>query len=169
VEQLERAERHLRVLAADADDGRDAAAAGRRPRAADRLGQADAVEGVVGAAPVRQAADLLGELAARLEHVGGAERAGELELVGERSTTMTWPAPASRAPCTTDRPTPPSPTTSTDWPSRTAAVLSTAPTPVMTAQPTSAACSSGTASGTGSTARSDTTVCSAKPPVDRPG
>ena len=48
-------------------------------------------------------------------------------------------------------------------------MLSTAPTPVITAQPTSAACSSGTASGTGTTARSETTVSSAKPPVDRPG
>src|SRR4051812_49523354 len=82
---------------------------------------------------------------------------------------MIVPACANRAPCTTDRPTPPKPTTSTLWPARTFAVLSTAPTPVITAQPTSAACSSGTPSGTGITARSDTTVSSAKPAVDSPG
>ena len=88
---------------------------------------------------------------------------------GDRSTTITSPAWASRAPCTTDSPTPPSPTTSTDCPGSTFAVFRTAPTPVMTAQPTRAACSSGTPSGTGSTARSLTTVDSANPPVDRPG
>ena len=44
-------------------------------------------------------------------------------------------APAMRAPCTTERPMPPSPMTSTVAPSSTRAVFSTAPTPVCTAQP----------------------------------
>jgi hypothetical protein len=121
-------------------------------------------------ASLGEARTCLGELARGLEHVGRAERARELELVGGAvdDDDLTRRRPGRR-PCTTDRPTPPRPTTSTDWPSRTRAVFRTAPTPVMTAQPTRAACSSGTASGTGRTARSDTTVCSAKPPVDRPG
>ena len=48
-----------------------------------------------------------------------------------------------RAPCTTFRPTPPQPITATDEPGATFAVLNTAPTPVVTAQPTSAARSNG--------------------------
>ena len=61
----------------------------------------------------------------------------------ERSTATIWRAPASLAPSTTLRPTPPRPTTATDWPGSTLAVLTTAPTPVSTAQPNSAASSSG--------------------------
>ena len=55
-------------------------------------------------------------------------------------------ARASRAPCTTERPTPPQPITATVAPSGTAAVLSTEPTPVATAQPTMATRSSGASS-----------------------
>ena len=55
------------------------------------------------------------------------------------------PAPAMRAPWITFRPTPPQPNTATEAPGFTLAVLNTAPTPVVTAQPTSAARSSGTA------------------------
>ena len=44
-------------------------------------------------------------------------------------------APATRAPCTTDWPIPPRPSTSTVAPGSTRAVLSTAPTPVCTAHP----------------------------------
>ena len=61
----------------------------------------------------------------------------------ERSTAMIWRAPASLAPRTTLRPTPPKPTTATDWPGSSLAVLTTAPTPVSTAQPNKAASSSG--------------------------
>ena len=53
-------------------------------------------------------------------------------------------APAMRAPCTTAWPTPPQPSTATVEPGWTAAVLSAAPTPVVTPQPISASCSSGT-------------------------
>ena len=52
-------------------------------------------------------------------------------------------APAMRAPWITDSPTPPQPNTATDEPGSTFAVLNTAPTPVVTPQPTSAAQSSG--------------------------
>ena len=50
---------------------------------------------------------------------------------------------------TIERPTPPRPQTATDAPAGTAAVLSTAPTPVATQQPTSAATSSGVPVGIG--------------------
>jgi hypothetical protein len=52
-------------------------------------------------------------------------------------------APAMRAPWITESPTPPQPNTATDEPGATFAVLKTAPTPVVTPQPTSAAQSSG--------------------------
>ena len=52
-------------------------------------------------------------------------------------------APAMAAPCTTFSPTPPQPNTTTTEPGLTRAVLNTAPTPVVTAQPTRAARSSG--------------------------
>ena len=56
-------------------------------------------------------------------------------------------APAMRAPCTIEMPMPPAPTTSTVAPSGTFAVLSTAPTPVCTAQPITHTISSGVSSG----------------------
>ncbi len=52
-------------------------------------------------------------------------------------------APAICAPWITDSPTPPQPKTATEEPGSTRAVLNTAPTPVVTPQPTSAAQSSG--------------------------
>ena len=52
-------------------------------------------------------------------------------------------APASNAPCTALRPTPPQPITTTLLPGSTRAVLVTAPTPVITEQPTRHARSSG--------------------------
>ena len=57
-------------------------------------------------------------------------------------------APAIRAPCTIEMPMPPAPITSTVAPSGTCAVLSTAPTPVCTAQPITHTISSGVSSGT---------------------
>ena len=55
-------------------------------------------------------------------------------------------APASRAPCTMLSPTPPQPITNTLDPGRTFAWRTTAPTPVATLQPTSAACAHGISS-----------------------
>ena len=57
-------------------------------------------------------------------------------------------APATRAPCAIAMPTPPAPMTSTVAPGSTRAVLSTAPTPVCTAQPITHAISSGVSSAT---------------------
>ena len=66
---------------------------------------------------------------------------------------MMGPAPAMAAPCTTFSPTPPVPNTATLLPGRTRAALKTAPTPEMTAHPSSAARSSGRSSGMRRTAR----------------
>ncbi len=54
---------------------------------------------------------------------------------GLMSTPMILFAPASRAPWITLRPIPPSPNTTTLSPTWTLAVLTTAPTPVVTPQP----------------------------------
>ena len=59
------------------------------------------------------------------------------------STAMMRAAPAIRAPWMTAWPTPPQPTTATLEPGTILAVLTAAPTPVVTPQPMSASCSSG--------------------------
>ena len=61
---------------------------------------------------------------------------------------------------THDSPTPPSPMTATVEPGSTAAVLSTAPTPVETQQPMSAATAGSTPSGRAMAAATGTTVAS---------
>ena len=66
---------------------------------------------------------------------------------------------------THDSPTPPSPMTATVAPAGTAAVLSTAPTPVDTQQPMSAATPGSTPSGSGIAAATGTTVASAIVPM----
>ncbi len=66
-----------------------------------------------------------------------------VSLSGNTSTATIWRAPARLAPSKAENPTPPSPTTATVEPGETRAVLSTAPTPVSTAQPKSAASSNG--------------------------
>ena len=58
-------------------------------------------------------------------------------------------------------PTPPQPNTATRSPGRTPAVRHTAPVPVATAQPASAATSNGTSSGIGMQQAAGTTVRSA--------
>src|SRR5918995_7264601 len=65
-------------------------------------------------------------------------------LESTRSTATISDAPATRAPCIAEMPTPPQPNTTTDDPGVTLAVLTAAPTPVMTPQPTSEAISRGT-------------------------
>ena len=59
------------------------------------------------------------------------------------STEMIRPAPAMRAPWTADKPMPPAPKTATVEPGSILAVLNTAPTPVVTPHPISAARSRG--------------------------
>ena len=67
------------------------------------------------------------------------------------------PAPASAAPMTADSPTPPSPITATLEPGSTGSVFVTAPTPVATQHPISAATSGGVPSGIGIAAAAGTT------------
>ena len=84
-----------------------------------------------------------------------------------RSMATSVPAPASRAPNSAARPTPPRPNTATLWPVCTSAELTTAPTPVSTAQPNSAATSKGRASGIFTAEWVLTTMCSAKADTPR--
>src|SRR4051812_2156751 len=85
----------------------------------------------------------------------------------ERSTATTRLAPAATAPRIELKPTPPSPTTATVEPAGTRPVLITAPTPVSTAQPNSAASSSGSSGSTLTSERRDTVAYSAKPETPR--
>src|SRR5258708_10928607 len=82
------------------------------------------------------------------------------------STAKIRAAPATRAPCTTHCPTPPQPTMVTVDPGLTAAVLSAEPTPVVTAQPINANCSSGRSVCTVTNEPSGTVIMSAKAPTD---
>ena len=75
---------------------------------------------------------------------------------------------ATRHPWMMLRPTPPQPMTATRSPGRTPAVWMAAPTPVVTAQPTSAATGKGMSSGMGTTAVSRSMVLSAKVAALRP-
>ena len=79
--------------------------------------------------------------------------------------TTIGPASAKRAPMTADSPTPPAPMTTTLSPARTPAVLTTAPKPVVTAQPISAASSGGVPGSIGIAASCATTWRSPKVPI----
>src|SRR5512132_1483264 len=90
--------------------------------------------------------------------------AGSLKNSSFGSTTSTATideAPAIRAPWIAESPTPPHPITRAESPGRTFAVFSTAPTPVMTAHPSRATCSSGRDGSTGNTVFAGTTERSA--------
>ena len=75
------------------------------------------------------------------------------------------PAPASRAPWTTLSPTPPQPMTRTEAPASTSAQRVTAPTPVGTQQPTSAACGHGISLRIGTSISAGHTTRSEKVPM----
>jgi hypothetical protein len=84
---------------------------------------------------------------------------------GTMSTATMRRAPAMRAPWIALSPTPPAPITTTSWPGRTCAELTTAPTPVITPQASSEAASGEIASATGTIWERSTTTRSAKAPV----
>ena len=94
--------------------------------------------------------------------MGRTECSRRLELGGDGSTATIGVAPASTAPCTAFRPTPPVPITTTLLPGWTPAVLMTAPTPVITPHASSAALSSGISAGTATACEASMTTCSAK-------
>ena len=79
----------------------------------------------------------------RVDGVGRAEPSCHRELGFELIDRDDLRAPAIRAPWIAARPTPPHPKTATVEPGSIRAVLSTAPTPVVTPHPMSAARSSG--------------------------
>src|SRR5688572_8437333 len=78
------------------------------------------------------------------------------------STATIVVAPASRAPCSTLRPTPPQPITTTVSPGCTRALKTAAPTPVVTLQPISASTGKSSDAGAGTQPISGTTAYSAK-------
>ena len=121
--------------------------------------------------------DAAGELLHRAEHIVGdrdrSRRSRRSASPSRRrsatgSETMIFVAPATRAPCTIEMPMPPAPATSTVAPSGTRAVLSTAPTPVCTAQPITHAMSSGVSSATLIAPVSVVITNSANPPSPTP-
>ena len=101
---------------------------------------------------------------ARIVSVAPSSRASS-SFTGSMSIATMRLAAAIAAPCTMFRPTPPQPTTATVSPGRTFAVLSTAPTPVMTAQPISASSISGRSSSTLIAVCAGTTAISANEDV----
>src|SRR3954452_5913681 len=80
------------------------------------------------------------------------------------STTITFPAPAYRAPWTALVPTPPAPKITTVWPARTPAAYTDVPQPVGTPQPVSAATSNGMPRSMGTHECWETTACWANVP-----
>ncbi len=151
VEDLQGVEGDLLLLAADADDRGTAAPAGGLPGGADGDRAAHALHGDVDALLAGEGRGSRGGVLGGEDVVRGAGRAGQFLLPGETSTAMTREAPAMRADWSVARPTPPTPNTATVSPGRTRAAWWTAPYPVSTAQPSRAASTSGTPSGSGST------------------
>src|SRR5262249_57198043 len=76
----------------------------------------------------------------------------------EGETTMLFGPPARRAAMIAERPTPPAPNTATEHPGSILARLMTAPMPVVTAHPTSAATSVSVPAGRGMQERALTTA-----------
>ena len=97
--------------------------------------------------------------------VGRTEARASSSAASVTSTATIGCAPAARRPWTMHWPTPPHPKTTARSPGRTAAVLKTAPTPVMAAQPISAATSRSAPSGSSTACVAGTTTCSAKQAV----
>ena len=90
-------------------------------------------------------------------------RRASASRAGFGSTAMIRDAPAIRAPCTADSPTPPQPKTATLSPQRAPPVMTAAPKPVVTPQPTLHADRNERSSQTGIAVRSFTTTNSESP------
>ena len=130
-----------RVLARDPDQHRCAARARREEGGQHRLGSSRRLDRVVDAATGRLAHRRSRLLGAPLpgDGVRRAERARDLQLLRRRRRPRRRARRRRRPPpSSADSPTPPQPITATRSPGRTPAVRQTAPTPVDTAQPTSA-------------------------------
>ena len=129
-----------------ADERRCPGVAAHPHRVDEPAGRRDRGERVVDAA--RELAHLCNRFPGRaVDGVRRAELGGELELLATTSTATMRAAPASRAPWTTARPTPPHPITATDAPSWTGVAQSAAPAPVEKPHASRHACSAGSSSG----------------------
>ena len=149
-QELDRRQRHLDARRGQADTiavppGRSASQA-----CADRRGAPDDLERVVDAAAGARAAprDDVGDRSRRPRACAPRRRASS-SFAGPRSTATIVAAPASRAAAITCSPTPPQPITHTRSPIRAGGARLTAPNPVTTPQPSSAACHSGISGGIG--------------------
>ncbi len=117
-------------------------------------------------------------MAARTAATGSTSRAFTASVAPKRraassfsattSTAITCAAPHSTAPWMLFRPTPPAPITATVAPGSIAAVLATAPKPVMTPQASRAAWRMSKSSGTTASCEASTTTRSANAPVRIP-
>ena len=121
------------------------------------------LESVARAAPCGEVAHGLGGIhLGGIDGVGGAQLEGQLAAIGVGIDGDDVLAPTSLHAWMAERPTPPAPNTTTEPPVRTIARFRTAPMPVITAQPTSAAISNGASRRMRTQLASGTTVRSAK-------
>ena len=159
-EDAERGQRELRVEARHADDDDLAAAARDVVGREDRLGEADHLERVVGAAAAGERLHLLDRIALRrVDDVGRAEllrglalqrlRVDRDDAARARRCARPGSRPGRRRRSRGRR---------RSSPGLTCAVLSAAPTPVVTPQPMSASCSSGRSVSTFTTDASSTVM-----------
>ena len=158
--------RDLGVEARHADDDRGAAAARHLVRLQDRLGQADHLERVVGAATAGERPHLLDRVA-----VGRIDR-GRSRRTARRSCASSPPGRSRRCATRPRCARPGAPTgrhrrsrsRRRSSPGSICAVLSAAPTPVVTPQPMSASCSAGRSVSTFTSIDSSTVISSANVP-----
>ena len=144
----QRRQRQLGVRARDADQHRRAARRGSRgtPPASPRAGRSPRSRSRRRRPTPRATASAVASAIAGPEHPVPSRRTlgAASSLLDAASTAITGSAPTATAAITAERPTPPQPITATRSPGRTPAVRQTAPTPVVTAQPTRPATSNGT-------------------------
>ncbi len=154
------------VLGRHADDGHGPRGAGHVERLHDQFRPPDHLEREVGAPALGQRPHPLDRVARRPGRGRGWRRRAGSPPGGRRRGRWrrSSPRPAMRAPWTTDWPTPPQPITATLDPGCTPAVLRTAPSPVVTPQPSRASCSSARSVATATIDASSTTIASANVP-----
>ena len=131
----------LRAYRNHADHRRRAAFGQHRKRLLRGLFEADGLEGVSTPPPVRSLTCCTGSPSEAFTRSVAPQICASSSLLARVSMAMMRPAPAMAAPWTALSPTPPQPITATVLPGGTLAVLITAPTPVVTPQPISAALS----------------------------
>ena len=101
--------------------------------------------------PVAARTSSTGSPCRALTETEAPKRPAKSSFSSSRSTAMIGSAPRTAAAATAQSPTPPAPTTATELPAGTSAVLITAPAPVMTAQPMMLASPGSRSAGAGTT------------------